>query len=66
MDFDDLNIYDLPDVGPRQFAPEFSQNAFTAMLGKDIVVGDYINAPFRLTHASCSNGKFSFTASQRE
>jgi hypothetical protein len=66
MDFDDLNVYDHPEIKPRQFAAEFSQCAYSAMLANDIVIGDYINGTFPVTRASCSAGKFSFTASQRE
>jgi len=31
MDFEDLNISGNPEIAPRQFSPEFSQHAYTAM-----------------------------------
>lgn len=68
IDFDDLNIYDSPEVKPRQFAPEFSQQAYEGMLAKDIVIGDYINnlSQFRVTRAGFSSSKFNCSAAQRE
>ena len=64
MDFDDLNIYDNPDIKPRQFAPEFSHQAYQVMLARDVVIGDYINnlSQFRVTRAGFSTNKFSCNA----
>lgn len=64
MDFDDLNVYDHPEIKPRQFAPEFSQQAYSAMLAKDLIIGDYISGPFPLTLPSCSS--FNYNSAQRE
>ena len=63
MDFEDLNISGNPDVAPRQFSPEFSQHAYTAMLSKEIVIGDYIGQ--RMNRTGFEN-KFNLTTAQRE
>lgn len=48
VDFEDLNTAD-EQQDPRQFAPEFSQKAYSAMISRDIVIGNYING--QLTRA---------------
>ena len=60
IDFDDLNITD-DQAKARQFAPEFSQKAYKAMLAKDIVIGNYTT-----NKMTSKKGQFVLSASDRE